>query len=91
MYRAKQTPEEVEALRSKFQMIVTGIDVPRPVTQFNRAGFPDYILDEVKKAGFDTPTPIQMQGWPMALSGRDLVGAISSAFSLFFYSMICSY
>lgn len=26
------------------------------------------------KAGFKEPTPIQSQGWPMALLGRDLVG-----------------
>ncbi len=24
--------------------------------------------------GFATPTPIQSQGWPMALLGRDMVG-----------------
>ena len=35
---------------------------------------PAYVLDEVKKAGFQEPTPIQAQGWPMALLGRDLVG-----------------
>lgn len=35
---------------------------------------PDYVLEEVKKAGFVEPTPIQSQGWPMALKGRDLIG-----------------
>jgi ATP-dependent RNA helicase DDX5/DBP2 len=24
--------------------------------------------------GFTEPTPIQAQGWPMAMSGRDVVG-----------------
>lgn len=32
------------------------------------------MLHEVNKAGFRNPTPIQAQGWPMALLGRDLVG-----------------
>ena len=32
------------------------------------------MLTEVKRAGFTQPTPIQSQGWPMALLGRDLVG-----------------
>jgi len=36
--------------------------------------FPDYLLYEIKKAGFTNPTQIQSQGWPMALSGRDVVG-----------------
>ena len=35
---------------------------------------PDYVLQEVSRAGFVEPTPIQAQGWPMALKGRDLVG-----------------
>ena len=34
----------------------------------------EYVLVEVNKAGFSAPTPIQSQGWPMALLGRDLVG-----------------
>lgn len=33
-----------------------------------------YVLTEVARAGFTEPTPIQSQGWPMALLGRDLVG-----------------
>lgn len=35
---------------------------------------PDYVMQEVEKAGFTEPTPIQAQGWPMALKGRDLIG-----------------
>lgn len=35
---------------------------------------PDYIIQEINKAGFVEPTPIQSQGWPMALKGRDLIG-----------------
>jgi superfamily II DNA/RNA helicase len=33
-----------------------------------------YVLKEVLESGFKEPTPIQSQGWPMALSGRDVVG-----------------
>ena len=46
-----------------------GRDVPKPVMTFEESPFPDYVLDEVRKAGFKGPTPIQSQGWPMALSG----------------------
>ena len=31
-------------------------------------------MNEVKAQGFAAPTAIQSQGWPMALSGRDVVG-----------------
>lgn len=34
----------------------------------------DYCLDVIAKLGFVEPTPIQAQGWPMALKGRDLIG-----------------
>lgn len=41
----------------------------------NCIGFtPEYVMQEVLKAGFVEPTPIQAQGWPMALKGRDLIG-----------------
>lgn len=32
------------------------------------------MLAQVLRAGFSEPTPIQSQGWPMALLGRDLIG-----------------
>ncbi|KAG8052844.1 hypothetical protein GUJ93_ZPchr0001g32315 [Zizania palustris] len=34
----------------------------------------EYVIQEITKAGFLEPTPIQSQGWPMALRGRDLIG-----------------
>jgi ATP-dependent RNA helicase DDX5/DBP2 len=71
---ARMTVEEIRAWRAKYQMTVGGEPVPKPVRSFEEAMFPDYLLYEIKKAGFTDPTPIQSQGWPMALSGRDVVG-----------------
>lgn len=34
----------------------------------------EYVLREVLKQGFPSPTCIQSQGWPMALLGRDMIG-----------------
>jgi len=67
-------PNEVVAWRTQNQMVVTGNNVPKPVRTFEEAGLPDYILQAVQQAGFRTPTPIQSQGWTMALTGRDVVG-----------------
>ena len=55
-------------------MHVKGNDVPKPVTTFEEASFPSYVYNALKMQGFVEPTPIQAQGWPMALSGRDFVG-----------------
>merc|ERR1719331_144794 len=60
--------------RSKNITIVDGRHVPKPVRTFEEASFPDYVLEEVSRVGFKEPTPIQVQGWPIALSGRDMVG-----------------
>jgi ATP-dependent RNA helicase DDX5/DBP2 len=32
------------------------------------------LLQEIYAAGYKTPTPIQSQGWPVALAGRNMVG-----------------
>ena len=34
----------------------------------------EYVLSAVRAANFTDPTPIQAQGWPVALSGRDVIG-----------------
>ncbi|CAM0880221.1 unnamed protein product [Alopecurus aequalis] len=71
---AGMTVEEVEAYRRRREITVEGNDVPKPVSDFRDVGFPEYVLQEITKAGFVEPTPIQSQGWPMALKGRDLIG-----------------
>ncbi|KAI5928689.1 p68 RNA helicase [Camillea tinctor] len=71
---ARRPATEVERFRRDHQITVSGHDVPKPVETFDEAGFPRYVMDEVKAQGFPAPTAIQSQGWPMALSGRDVVG-----------------
>lgn len=65
---------DIDEFRKSNEMSVHGRNIPRPVETFDEAGFPQYVLSEVKSQGFDRPTSIQSQGWPMALSGRDVVG-----------------
>ena len=71
---AARSSSDVDAFRRKQAISVQGRDVPKPVETFDEAGFPGYVMNEVKAQGFSRPTPIQSQGWPMALSGRDVVG-----------------
>nr|GMC73163.1 DEAD-box ATP-dependent RNA helicase 20 [Ipomoea batatas] len=71
---AAMTDSEVEEYRRRREITVEGRDVPKPVKSFSDVGFPEYVLKEIEKAGFTEPTPIQSQGWPMALKGRDLIG-----------------
>jgi len=71
---AARSQAEVDAWRKENQVSVQGSNVPKPVETFDEAGFPSYVISEVKAQGFPKPTAIQSQGWPMALSGRDVVG-----------------
>ena len=34
----------------------------------------DYVMKQVRANGWKSPTPIQAQGWPIALSGLNMVG-----------------
>ncbi|KAD6118643.1 hypothetical protein R6Q59_024849 [Mikania micrantha] len=71
---SKMSESEVEEYRKRKEITVEGRDVPKPVKTFSDARFPDYVMQEIVKAGFTEPTAIQAQGWPMALKGRDLIG-----------------
>src|ERR1700761_58057 len=41
---------------------------------FDELGLSQKVLDAVESSGYDTPTPIQQQAIPHALSGRDVLG-----------------
>ena len=52
---------------------VSGINsLFKPVLQFRDLDIPPEFLECTRK--FEKPTPIQSQTWPIALSGRDMVG-----------------
>ena len=44
------------------------------MTEFSSFGLAEPILTAVREAGYDTPTPIQLQTIPLAMQGRDIVG-----------------
>ncbi|PHT93253.1 hypothetical protein T459_01135 [Capsicum annuum] len=48
-------------------------DVPHGGPAFHAAGT-DYCLEVISRLGFIESTPIQSQGWTMALKGRDFIG-----------------
>ena len=68
-------PRDVERYRHEKEItIMRGNNVPNPITSFEAAGLPDYVLKEITSQKFSAPTPIQAQGWPIALSGHNMVG-----------------
>ncbi|CAL8127030.1 unnamed protein product [Orchesella dallaii] len=69
-----RSQHEVDAYLHKNQITMKGRDIPLPVLHFQEAGFPDPVIATIRKSGFENPTSIQAIGWPIALSGRDMVG-----------------
>lgn len=47
--------------------------MPDPIVSFETGIFPDSFVRELKRAGFEKPTPIQSVCWPIALSGMDVI------------------
>jgi ATP-dependent RNA helicase DDX41 len=68
------TEEEQDDVRNKWHIIVEGVDVPPPIKTFREMKFPRPIIDELTRKGIARPTPIQIQGLPVILSGRDIIG-----------------
>jgi len=69
-----RTKEENDDFLSKNEITMKGKSIPPPSLEFLENCFPEYVMDEISKQGFTVPTSIQAQGWPIALSGRDMVG-----------------
>lgn len=54
--------------------MVEGDGLPPPIRTFREMKFPKPVLDALTAKGILRPTPIQIQGLPVALSGRDMIG-----------------
>uniref|UniRef100_A0A1A8NHF0 Probable ATP-dependent RNA helicase DDX52 n=2 Tax=Nothobranchius pienaari TaxID=704102 RepID=A0A1A8NHF0_9TELE len=69
--------EKVNRIRTEHRINVHGCDVPDPVCTFEELQS-EYrlnpcILQNLKDAGLNAPTPIQMQAIPLMLHGRELL------------------
>lgn len=71
---ASRPMSEVEAYRQANEITVKGREVHKPILRFDEGNFPDYIMKGIEAQKYTTPTCIQAQGWPIALSGKNVVG-----------------
>ncbi|XP_043956119.1 ATP-dependent RNA helicase DDX42 [Gambusia affinis] len=65
---------QVLELRQKLNLRVSGAAPPKPCTSFAHFGFDEQLMHQIRKSEYTQPTPIQCQGVPIALSGRDMIG-----------------
>ncbi|CAF2108652.1 unnamed protein product [Rotaria magnacalcarata] len=68
-------PEERhQHIRQLYNIVAEGDDIPPPLIRFEDMKFSSGIIDALNEKKISRPTPIQMQGIPSVLSGRDLIG-----------------
>lgn len=71
---AARSPEVVQQFWATNQITIRGARCPNPILTFQEACMPDYVNRVLQQQNWIQPTPIQAQGWPIALSGMDIVG-----------------
>ncbi|GAA0148760.1 RNA helicase [Lithospermum erythrorhizon] len=62
-----------ESLRKRIEISVRGGSVPDPILSFSSCGLPQKLVENIEAAGFEMPTPVQMQAIPAALAGQSLL------------------
>jgi ATP-dependent RNA helicase DDX23/PRP28 len=72
--RTEMTDRDWKIFREDFEITIRGGRVPPPMRTWAEGPLTWELLEAVSKAGYDTPTPIQMQAIPIACQCRDLIG-----------------
>ncbi|KAG2313708.1 hypothetical protein Bca4012_028234 [Brassica carinata] len=70
----KMSRKQMDLIRKQWHIIVNGEDIPPPIKSFEDMKFKKPILETLREKGIVQPTPIQVQGLPVILSGRDMIG-----------------
>lgn len=63
----------VKRIRERFRISVGGEDIPPPIEKFEFFKFPKCIVRYLERKEITSPSPIQIQGLPVVLSGRDMI------------------
>ena len=71
---ASKPESELRALRKEWHIIAEGEDIPPPLNSFREMKLPSVLVEALARNGIKRPTPIQIQGLPVAFSGRDMIG-----------------
>jgi len=73
-YVREAPPERHDRIRKRLHILVEGRHIPPPCKTFKEMKLPSSVIKGLKKKGIVAPTPIQIQGIPAILMGRDMIG-----------------
>ncbi|VDN06122.1 unnamed protein product [Thelazia callipaeda] len=68
-----RSEQEIKEWLEQNEVTLRGKSIPRPIFEFDEAGFTTEILHKIGMSGFQKPTVIQSISWPVALPGYDMV------------------
>lgn len=54
---------------------VSGENAPKPINSFAEANLRSILLENVKRSGYATPTPVQKYALPIVMGGRDIMAS----------------
>ena len=72
-FNEEKSLETAEEFMRKHEISVSDKAAPAPCLSFQQSGLPEYLLNNLTQE-FTSPTPIQAQALPIALSGKNMVG-----------------
>ena len=67
------TERDWRIFREDNDIITQGGKIPNPIRKWSDAKLQIHLLDAVKRLGYETPKPIQMQAIPIGLLKKDLI------------------
>ncbi len=72
----EEIPREAwDIVREKHRILIDGEEpVPPPLERFEDLKLPRWLIAALAEKGIQKPSPIQIQGLPCALAGRDMIG-----------------
>ncbi|KAK5578333.1 hypothetical protein RB653_008003 [Dictyostelium firmibasis] len=73
-YILERDENDHQKVRDQLNIITDGDNIPPPITTFKEMKIPKPIMDVLLEKGIKKPSPIQVQGLPVILSGRDMIG-----------------
>ncbi|XP_067270945.1 probable ATP-dependent RNA helicase DDX59 [Pseudorasbora parva] len=73
LFISELTEEQIKRVQTELAIVTAGSGVSRPIIEFEHCNFPTVLRLNLKKAGYEAPTPIQMQMVPVGLTGRDVI------------------
>ncbi len=75
VFISELTEEQVKRVKTELAIVTAGSEVCRPIIEFEHGHFPTALRLNLKKAGYEAPTPVQMQMLPVGLRGRDVIAS----------------